>query len=60
MMMIVTRRIPSLLRGSVEVWVASEDILILFDEDKTLKNIIILYLLNRPYCAFVKVGPIVP
>jgi hypothetical protein len=35
MMMTVTRRIPSLLRGNVEDSVASEDILIVFDQDKT-------------------------
>jgi len=35
MMMIVTRGIPSFLRGNVEDLVASEDILIVFDQDKT-------------------------
>ena len=42
-MMIVTRRIPSLLRGSVEDREVSEDILILFDQDKT-KRMLVYYI----------------
>jgi hypothetical protein len=33
---------------------------IVFDQEKTLKINVILYLLSRPYCAFVKISPIVP